>query len=167
MLEIRKANDDDFDAIWPIFHEIVSQGETYPFSPNTTRDEAYNAWMLGPAATYVAVHDGEIVGTYALKPNQPGLGAHVCNCGYVVSGSARGRGVASTMCEHSQIEAASRGYRAMQFNLVAASNEGAVRLWKKLGFEIAGTLPEAFAHPTQGFVDAHVMYKFLISSEDR
>jgi ribosomal protein S18 acetylase RimI-like enzyme len=49
----------------------------------------------------------------------------------------------------------------MQFNFVAASNEGAIRLWNKLGFEIVGRLPKAFNHPTKGYVDALVMYKWL------
>ena len=65
------------------------------------------------------------------------------------------------MCVHSQQEAISMGYRAMQFNLVAASNEGAVRLWTKLGFATVGRLPGAFAHPKLGYVDALVMYKWL------
>ena len=106
--------------------------------------------------------DDVIVGTYYLKPNQPTLGAHVCNCGYIVTETARGQGIASAMCEHSQREAVKRGYRAMQYNLVVSTNEDAVHLWKKLGFVIAGTLPKAFRHERLGFVDAFVMYKQLI-----
>ena len=34
-------------------------------------------------------------------------------------------------------------YEAIQFNFVASTNEGAVRLWQKLGFEIVGRLPGA------------------------
>jgi hypothetical protein len=32
---------------------------------------------------------------------------------------------------------------------------------KKLGFSIAGTLPKAFKHQQLGYVDVHVMYRFL------
>ena len=65
------------------------------------------------------------------------------------------------MCEHSQEKAIELGYKAMQFNLVAVSNKGAVALWQKLGFEVVGQLPRAFEHPRLGYVDALVMYKWL------
>ncbi len=103
----------------------------------------------------------KILGTYYIKPNQPALGAHVCNCGYIVAEKARGKGIASEMCSHSQHKALSMGFKAMQYNLVVSTNKGAVRLWKKLGFRIIGTLPRAFRHSQSGFVDAFVMYKQL------
>ncbi len=49
----------------------------------------------------------------------------------------------------------------MQFNFVIATNERAVRLWQAMGFSIVGRLPSAFLHPTQGYVDALVMYREL------
>ena len=104
---------------------------------------------------------GMLLGTYYIKPNQPGLGAHVCNCGYIVAAAVRGQGIASRLCEHSQEEARRLGFRAMQFNLVVSTNTGAVRLWQTLGFPIVGTLPGAFNHPRLGYVDAYVMYKQL------
>ena len=105
--------------------------------------------------------DGAILGTYYLKPNHEGGGAHVCNCGYMVAEQARGRGVASQLCEHSQAEARRRGFRAMQFNFVVSTNERAVRLWQSLGFQVVGRLPGAFRHPALGFVDALVMFRGL------
>lgn len=138
-------------------------GETYPYARDITKADAHSVWVDAPAATFVVVDDGgDILGTYFIKPNQPALGAHVCNCGYIVSEAARGRGIASEMCRHSQREALSLGFRAMQFNLVVSTNEGAVRLWKSLGFDIIGTLPGAFQHPRFGVTDAHVMYKTLL-----
>ncbi len=83
------------------------------------------------------------------------------NCGYIVGESARGKGVASLMCQHSQQEAKRLGFRAMQFNLVVSTNKVAVRLWQKCGFEIVGILTGAFKHSRYGFVDAFVMYKQL------
>lgn len=105
--------------------------------------------------------DSGILGTYYIKTNQGGPGNHVCNCGYMVTIAARGKGLATMMCEHSQQVALELGYMAMQFNFVASSNEGAVRLWQKLGFSTVGVLPKAFNHPSQGYVDALVMYKWL------
>lgn len=160
-MEIREATLEDFDEIWPIFHEIVAAGETYAYPRETTKEEAIKIWLDAPRKTYVFEDSGEILGTYFLKTNQAGPGDHVCNCGYMVSKNARGRGLATEMCEHSQMVARAYGYKAMQYNFVASSNEGAVRLWSKLGFETVGCLPRAFNHPKLGYVDALVMYKWL------
>jgi L-amino acid N-acyltransferase YncA len=160
-VNIRAATSDDFEAIWPIFQAVVAAGDTYGYRPDTSKEEAFRLWMESPRQTYVVEVDGRILGTYYLKTNQEGPGAHVCNCGYMVATAARGQGLATLMCEHSQREAIRLGYRAMQFNLVASSNVGAVALWEKLGFAQVGRLPQAFNHPKRGYVDALVMYKWL------
>ena len=103
-----------------------------------------------------------MLGTYYIKPNQPGLGSHVCNCGYVVAADAQGHGIATAMCEHSQHEARAMGFRAMQFNLVVSTNTRAIRLWQRLGYDVVATLPAAFRHARFGYVDALVMYKTLM-----
>ena len=162
MVTIRRFEEKDWPAVWRIIEPVFRAGETYVFSPDIGEADAYRVWIEIPEATFAAVDENEnLVGTYYIKPNQPALGAHVCNCGYIVSEAERGRGIASLMCRHSQQEAVARGFRAMQYNLVVATNEGAVRLWKKHGFETVGTLRGAFRHPRQGFVDAFVMYKLL------
>lgn len=161
MVEIRRASESDFEAVWSIFREVVARGDTYAFDPDTTREQARSIWMSGGVATYVACADGEVVGTYVLKPNQPGLGSHVANAAYMVRAAARGRGVGRVMCEHSLDEARRAGFLAMQFNMVVSTNEAAVGLWKRMGFSIVGTLPKAFRHPTRGLVDAYVMHRFL------
>ena len=126
-----------------------------------TEANALAFWLGDDRETFVAEEDGEIVGTYFIRANRAGGGKHICNCGYIVGEQARGKGVASKMCEHSQVEAVARGYRAMQYNLVVSTNERAVRLWQHMGFEIIGTVPAGFRHPRLGFVDAHIMYKVL------
>jgi len=158
---IREATESDFERIWPIFQQIVSAGETYGYARDTDKSQAKIVWLELPRATYVCEEAGEILATYYLKTNYAGPGDHVCNCGYMVAPNARGRGLASAMCLHSQELALALGYKAMQFNFVASSNDGAVRLWTKLGFATVGRLPEAFNHPTLGYVDALVMYKWL------
>lgn len=160
---IRRLEPRDWPAVWAILRATFASGDTYAFSPASTEAEIHQAWVQLPLASYVAcAEDGAVLGTYILKPNQPGLGGHVCNCGYVVASAARGRGLASALCEHSQQQALALGFRAMQFNLVVSTNTGAVRLWQKLGFAIVGTLPGAFRHASLGYVDAHVMYKQLV-----
>ncbi|MCG8053456.1 MAG: GNAT family N-acetyltransferase [Candidatus Thiodiazotropha endolucinida] len=162
---IREATEADFAAIWPIFKEIASAGDTYAYPTDTSKSEGKRLWMDLPRKTYVAVEGEKIVGTYYIKTNQAGPGSHVCNCGYMVPSSSRGKGLATAMCEHSQKMAREMDYKAMQFNFVASTNEGAVRLWQKLGFEVVGRLPEAFNHPVKGYVDALVLYKWLDSEK--
>jgi GNAT superfamily N-acetyltransferase len=162
MLYIRHFEEQDWPQLWPILQATFASGDTYAFAPDSSEADIYQAWVKLPLTTYVASDiQGRLLGTYVLKANQPGLGNHVCNCGYVVALAAQGQGVASQMCEHSQQEALAQGFRAMQFNLVVATNKRAVDLWQHLGFDIVGTLPGAFQHQKLGFVDAFVMFKTL------
>ncbi|MDA1028817.1 MAG: GNAT family N-acetyltransferase [Bacteroidetes bacterium] len=158
-MEIRPFLVEDWPAVWGILEPAFRAGTTYVFSPDISEEEARRFWVDTPSQTFVAVLQGTIVGTYFIKPNQPGLGSHVCNCGYVVDEMYQGRGIASTMCEHSQKVAVEAGFRAMQFNFVVSTNTGAIRLWNRLGFETIGVLQGAFAHPQLGDIDALVMYK--------
>ncbi len=164
-LIIRPASDSDFAAIWPIFHAVVSPGDTYPYDPNTGLDEAYRLWMTPlRQKAFVAELDGLVVGTYILRPNQIGLGDHVANAGFMVGPEGRGRGVGRARCRHAIEEATRDGYRAMQFNYVISVNERAVRLWMSEGFRIVGTVPRALRHSKRGYVDAYIMHRFLNDS---
>ena len=161
MITVRKAQAGDRDAIWAILEPVIRAGETYTLPPDMAREEALDYWFFGGHEVFVAEVDGRVGGTYFLQPNQRGGGSHVANCGYMTAPGARGKGVARTMCAHSLEHAKRRGFRAMQFNFVVASNEPAVELWKSMGFETVGRLPGAFLHPTEGATDAYVMYRTL------
>ena len=161
MSQIRQATAVDSDAIWDIFHAVVVHGDTYTFDPDISREEALVYWLHPSNWCYVAEREGNVVGTYILKANQPGLGSHVANAAFMVSPQARGLGVGRAMGEHSLSEARRLGFRAMQFNLVVSTNEPAVGLWQLLGFKIVGTLPGVFRHSQKGFVDAYVMFRSL------
>lgn len=157
---IRHFEEEDWPGVWGVLEPVFRAGETYPQPPDITEQEARTTWLEVPSATYVAHQpEGGIVGTYYIKPNQPGLGSHVCNCGYAVAPSARNRGVGGAMCIHSQEQARALGFRAMQFNLVVSTNAPSIHLWKKHGFEVVGRLPGTFRHARLGFVDAFVMFK--------
>ncbi|MEB3250713.1 MAG: GNAT family N-acetyltransferase [Cyanobacteriota bacterium] len=160
--QIRPYQPQDWPAVWGMLGPVFRAGETYVYGPQTTEAEAQQIWVERPQVTLVALApDQGLVGTYYLRPNQAELGSHVANCGYVVSTAARGQGVGTAMAEHSQQLARDLGFRAMQFNLVVATNEAAVRLWQRLGFQVVGRLPGAFRHSRYGFVDALVFYKPL------
>ena len=161
--EIREYRESDWPEVLPILQETFRAGDTYAFSPQSTEEQIHRVWIEAPAKTFVAREpDGRIQGTYFIKANQPGLGAHVCNCGYVVTPGAQGRGIAALMCEHSQAQALALGFRAMQFNFVVVTNTRAIRLWERLGFSVVGRLPGAFNHRQLGYVDALVMFKQLV-----
>ena len=162
MFEIRAYVKSDWPRIWPILQETIRAGDTYTFSPQSSEEDIRHAWVEVPARTFVAIEpQGRFLGTYFIKANQPGLGAHVCNCGYVVARTAQGGGVATLMCEHSQAQALAMGFKSMQFNFVVSTNTRAIRLWERLGFSVAGRLPGAFNHQALGYVDALIMFKQL------
>ena len=154
-LQIRPARPADAEAIWQILEPMIRAGETYPLP----RDEGLAYWLAREHEVFVALTADDVVGTYYLRANQKGGGAHVANCGYATASHASGRGVGRAMCEHSIARAGARGFRAIQFNFVVSSNTRAVRLWQSCGFEIVGRLPAAFRHPTAGLVDALVMVR--------
>jgi len=162
MIEIREASESDRDAIWKIFREIIAAGDTYAFDAKMSRAEAMAHWFRSDTHTYVARKDGRVVGTYILRPNQPGPGSHVANAAFMVVADARDQGVGRAMAEHCLSEARRLGFRAMQFNFVVSTNIRALQLWKRLGFEVVGTVPGAFRHLKQGYVDVYVMYRSLL-----
>jgi len=160
----REAVKGDWDAIWPIFREVVTAGDTYAFPPGMGEAEARDAWMPEPARrrlTYVAERDGVIVGTAYLQPNHAGPGDHVANAGWMVAIASVGRGIGRAFAGYVIGEAGRLGYRAMQFNAVVATNRRAIALWQSLGFRTVGTVPDAFRHPTNGLTPVHVMYREL------
>jgi ribosomal protein S18 acetylase RimI-like enzyme len=161
MITVRDAGSGDADAVWKILEPTIRAGETYTLSRDMTREQSLDYWFAPGNEVFVAEENGEIVGTYFLHANQKGGGAHVANCGYMTSVRASGRGVARAMCRHSLEHAKTRGFLAMQFNFVVSTNQRAVRLWQSFGFEIVGRLPGAFQHPTAGYVDAYVMFRYL------
>ena len=158
---IRPAQSGDHEAIWRILEPTIRAGETYTLPRDMARAEALAYWIGPGRETFVAIDDGEVLGTYVLRANQAGGGAHVANCGYMTAGEATGRGIARRMCEHSLQHARDQGFRAMQFNFVVSTNDRAVRLWHGMGFETVGRLPSAFLHPRHGYTDALVMFRTL------
>ncbi len=159
-LQIVKATPEDFDAIWEIFRFTIQTSDTYIYKPETTKEEARTIWMVN-TTPFVAKLDGKIVGSYLIRQNRIGLGSHVCNAAFIVDPNYRQQKIGTQMCTHSLTEAKKMGFRSMQFNMVVSTNHKAVALWMKMGFEVVGTVPEAFQHGDKGLVDVYIMHRFL------
>ena len=162
-VRIRDATAADWPAIWPIFRDVVAAGDTFSYDRDPTEDEARGLWMLEPPGrTVVAVAaDGTLLGSAKMHPNQGGPAAHVASASFMVDPGCRGQGVGRALGEHVLDRARGDGFRAMQFNAVVETNTGAVALWRSLGFDVIGTVPEGFLHPEDGYVGLHVMYRRL------
>ena len=160
-LDIRPANEADKPAIWQIIKAVIAGGDTYVFSPDASEDEMMAFWFTPDKHNYVAVLDGDVVATFWLRANQPGLGKHIGNAAYMVSPKAAGQGIGKKMALWSLDEARRLGFTAMQFNFVVKTNAVAVNLWKNIGFEVIGEIPEAFNHGREGLVNALIMYQKL------
>ena len=158
---IRAASDSDDQAIWDVIEPTIRAGETLMLPREMSQAEALGYWRSPGHEVFVAELAGRVMGTYYLRANQQGGGAHVANCGYATATAASGRGVARAMCAHSLQYARTRGFRAMQFNCVVSSNERAVRAWQSMEFAIVGRVPESFHHPRLGLIDTLVMYRLL------
>jgi L-amino acid N-acyltransferase YncA len=162
-MEIRAANDDDWPAIWPIFHRIVAAGETYAYNRDMSEPDARRTWMVPPPGAVLVAADegGSVVGSASMYRNRGGGGAHVASASFIVDPDRGGRGTGRALGESFLAWARGAGFRAAQFNSVVESNERAVALWRSLGFAVLAAVPEAFAHPTQGDVALLVMHRFL------
>ena len=160
-LILREIGADEFARVWPVFRAVIADGDTYSYPPDLSFEQARDGWTTPPCRCFVAERDEETLGCYMLKPNQPGLGDHVANAGYMVSPAARGQGIASAMCEHSLEQARLAGFTAMQFNFVVSTNTTAVRLWQRHGFQIVGQVPGAFRHAGLGPTDIYLMHRQL------
>jgi L-amino acid N-acyltransferase YncA len=158
-MEIREYAAADWPQVWPIIEDVVRGGDTFMYDPAMTQEQARGTWIESPPGlTVVAVEGGKVAGTAKMGPNYPPPGAHVSSASFMVAASARGRGVGRALAEFAVDWAERQGYAGMQFNAVAASNEHAVRLYQRLGFEVIGTVPGAFDHPRLGRVGLHIMY---------
>lgn len=159
---IREYKETDWPAVWAIFHEVVAARDTYVYDPEWSSDEARNVWVEAPPGHTVVACDGsQILGTAKIGPNRPGPGSHVATASFMVAADARSRGVGRALGEYALTWAREQGYAAMQFNAVVETNVAAVKLWQGLGFQIIGTVPEAFEHARLGRVGLHIMYRRL------
>lgn len=159
---IRPATAADWTAIWPVFRDTVAAGETYACPEDLTSSTASDLWLERPPGLTVVLEEGdELLGTARMGPNRPGRGDHVGTASFVVAPAARGRGAGRRLGEWVVDWHRRQGFRGIQFNAVVETNTSAVALWRSLGFEIVGTVPDAFRSAAHGYVGLHVMYLSL------
>jgi GNAT superfamily N-acetyltransferase len=158
-MKIRDFADSDWTQVWPVLHEVVQARDTFTYDPDMTAEQARAVWIESPPGLTVVAEDGaRVLGSAKLGANRPGPGSHVATASFIVAADARGKGVGTALCTFALDWARERGFAGMQFNAVAESNRGAVKVYERLGFTVVGTVPGAFQHPTLGRVGLHVMY---------
>jgi len=160
-MTLRPMVAEDLDEVWAIFQKITREGLMLAHDETTSREDFVDYWLGRGGEQWVAHEGGRLLGAFTLRPNHPGRGSHIGTATYLVATAARGQGVGFAMGEHSLVRARALGFAGVQFNLVVSTNEVAVRLWRRLGFEIVGTMPRVFRHPDGALVDAHVMFRDL------
>ena len=159
-MELREFEDGDWPQVWVIIREVVRAQETFPYDPGMSEDQARSIWVeRPPGRTVVAVDGARVLGTAKMGPNRPGPGSHISTASFMVAGDARNQGAGTALCRDAVGWARRAGFAGMQFNAVVESNHEAVRLYQRLGFEVLGTVPRAFAHPVHGRVGLHLMYQ--------
>ncbi|CAM2005207.1 GNAT family N-acetyltransferase [Acanthopleuribacter pedis] len=161
-ITIRAMQESDRAAVLLMARELVAEGDTYAFDAAISDAALWAFWC--PSAHgrgYVLVRDGEVIAMYMIRRNHAGPGGHIGNAGYAVRRDCRGQGLGGIMGRRSLDHARELGFKAMQFNIVLASNTAAVRAWLKLGFDIKGTIPDGFQLPDGSYTDFHIMYRRL------
>ena len=156
------AGEDHTTDIIRIFRTVTDTGTSYVYPEDMSDADIIRYWFT-ETALYVAIDDtsGTVIGTFVIRDNKPGRGAHICNAGFMVDPAHRRKGIGGAMCDRAIIEATAAGYRGMQFNVVVSTNIASITLWRQKGFTIIGTVPGGYRHKTAGFVDLYIMFREL------
>ena len=158
---IKPLDKSEFELIWPFFHDILKAGKTYSYDPDTTLEEGRNIWCAPEKKAYVALVDDVPVGTFYIRANQLGLGDHIANGGFMVSPNHTGKGYGREMAREMVNIAKEMGFYGMQFNFIVEDNGASLHIWKDMGFEVVGTVPDAMRHSEKGYTPVHILYRKL------
>lgn len=146
------------DELWGLFADVVARGDGFPQQPPLTRAGFEDVWVRPVTVVVGATVEGRLAGAYYLKPNGPGLAAHIANAGYVVDRRRRGGGIGRLLVADSVLRAPLAGFDAVQFNFVFASNP-ARAMYEELGWRQIGRIPDAVARPGRPVEDAIIYWR--------
>jgi GNAT superfamily N-acetyltransferase len=146
-LALGPLTSDETEQLFSMFAEVVARGDGFPQAAPLTRDVFESTWVRPVTAVIGArpAAGGDLLGAYYLKPNFAPRAGHIANAGYVVAGAARGRGIGRELLRDTVWRAPLLGFRAVQFNLVFASNP-ARALYEEMGWREIGRIPDAVDH---------------------
>jgi len=85
---------------------------------------------------------------------------HRCTVGISLYRDFWGQGIGTALMNEILAGAKTAGYEQAELEVVSA-NEAAVGLYRKLGFEITGTIPRAFKYRDGTYADFLFMVKYL------
>lgn len=153
----RPYREEDLPVITQIWNEVVEAGNAFPQTELLTPEEA-REFFAGQSRTTVATMGGKVMGLYILHPNNVGRCGHIANASYAVARDARGSGIGQLLVEDSLRQAGRLGFRGLQFNAVVASNQAAISLYEKLGFQKVGTIIGGFRNKNDVYEDMHVFF---------
>jgi len=153
---------EDDDALHQIFQEVAGMEGYFPNESTTFLEYQYQFFGRG-SKVYVCkeTSTNEVVGSFYIKPNCPGRCDHIANAAYMIKESHRSKGIGTKLLEASLALAKEQGFLAMQFNMVLSDNTGALKLYKKMGFETIGTIPDAIRNSDGTYQDGYILYKRL------
>ena len=155
----RKFTPDDIESTIDIWNEIVEDGIAFPQMEQLDKQGGLD-FFLSQSHTGVAIEEstGKMVGLYILHPNNVGRCAHIANASYAVAPGARGQGIGRTLVVHSLQTAKESGFLGLQYNAVVTTNETAVHLYEKLGFQRLARIENGF-RADDGYRDTYIFFK--------
>nr|WP_302600207.1 GNAT family N-acetyltransferase [uncultured Cellulosilyticum sp.] len=161
MWQIREWQVEDVEVFCSIWNEVVESGDYYMGEEALSYDEMKDMCQKQTRVCCVVNEQGIVGGFYILHPNQIGRGAHIANATYAVDKKFRGCGLGRILVKDSISKAKAYGFKGFQFNAVVATNKFAIKLYRKLGFNIIGVVPEAFKLKSGELTDLYIMFMNL------
>ena len=165
-VEVDAMSDRELEAVRSLFNQIILEGDSYPqLSP--LNDREFAAYWLAESSFVVRGQPDRpdtpkpILGAFYIKPNFIGRADHICNAGFIVGSSCRGKGIGRLMGASVLPLAKALGYDAIMFNLVFETNTPSIALWHSLGFETIGRIPKAVRLDNGRYVDALMFHRNL------
>lgn len=144
-IKVRQYTKEDIKDANTIWNAVVEEGIAFP-QEETLNEVTGDEFFSSQSYTGIAYNEdnGEIVGLYILHPNNVGRCGHICNASYAVRSDLRGHHIGGYLVKDCIKKAREIGYGVLQFNAVVATNEAALKLYKKLGFTQLGVIPKGF-----------------------